>query len=172
MQCLICLVQRVQTYFVPLPFIKSIDASPRQHPHSQSGADEKKQIIEKQRQKIIGRLDSAEKLLRSEEGQIFAGNELEALLDVIYSLKNKIQMVNKISLSTRLYEDMIVREANILVKKGFGNAGTVLRKVAQSVPEPTEPNNPMSGGGLPGNIPGEGPGFRIQGLCSQGPRGI
>src|SRR5271155_4251551 len=77
-------------------------------------SDERKRIIEKQRQKIIGRLDSAEKLLRSPEGQLFAGPELENLMEAIYSLKKKVQLVNKLSTSTRLYEDMIVREGNVL----------------------------------------------------------
>jgi len=38
-------------------------------------AVEKKKIIEHQRKKVIGRLDSAEKLLRSDEGLLFAGKE-------------------------------------------------------------------------------------------------
>src|SRR5208282_6852066 len=92
----------------------------------------KKRIIEKQRQKIIGRLDSAEKLLRSPEGQDFAGTELENLMEAIYSLKKKVQLVNKLSTSTRLYEDMIVREANVLSRRGFVKAANMLYSVAQS----------------------------------------
>lgn len=94
--------------------------------------EERKQTIEKQRQKIIGRLDSAEKLLRSPEGQMFAGDELENLMEAIYGLKKKVQLVNKISVSTRLYEDMIVREANVLNRKGFVKAAEVLYSVAQT----------------------------------------
>lgn len=95
-------------------------------------SEEKRDIIEKQRQKIIGRLDSAEKLLRSPEGQQFAGDELENLMEAIYGLKKKVQLVNKLSISTRLYEDMIVREANILSRKGFIRAANMLYAVAQS----------------------------------------
>lgn len=107
---------------------------------------EKKSIIEKQRSKIIGRLDSAEKLLRSTDGQMFAGKELEVLMEAIYSLKKKIQLVNKISSSVRLYEDMIVREANILNRKGFIKSAGMLRKVADEDGDK---------GNLPTEIPGD-----------------
>jgi hypothetical protein len=91
---------------------------------------EKKRIIERQRNKIIGRLDSAEKLLRTHEGQLFAGKDFESLLETLYTLKKKIQMINKISFSTRLYEDLIVREANILNKNGFIKAADLLYSIA------------------------------------------
>lgn len=129
---------------------------------------EKKKIIEKQRHKIIGRLDSAEKLLRTPEGQLFAGKELESLMETIYALKKKIQLVNKISASTRLYEDMIVREANILNKKGFVKAAEHLYALAQdagspakkqNVPAPTPPAPPAQGSGAAGGLPSVGPGM-------------
>lgn len=126
---------------------------------------ERRQLIEKQRNKIIGRLDSAEKLLRSPDGQIFSGKEFETLLESVYQLKKKIQMVNKISSSTRLYEDMIVREANVLYSKGFSEAAEMLYTIAQTpgqggtqakgkegisnLPSPASPGDP-SGAGNPG----------------------
>ena len=140
-------------------------------------ADERKRIIEKQRQKIIGRLDSAEKLLRSPEGQIFAGPELENLMEAIYSLKKKVQLVNKLSTSTRLYEDMIVREGNVLRRKGFVKAAEVLYSVAQAnnppppgtgtpgpiskLPSVDPPDDPSGAGhpGAPGGLPSLGPGM-------------
>lgn len=117
-------------------------------------AAEKKSLIEKQRKKIIGRLDSVEKLLRSENGQIFADKELESLLEVIYQLKKKIQMVNKISASSTLYEDMIVREANVLSSRGFKKAayymvaGNFIYKIAQETPK--NPGDPAPDLGLSG----------------------
>lgn len=138
--------------------------------------EEKRNIIEKQRQKIIGRLDSAEKLLRSHEGQQFAGSELESLMEAIYTLKKKVQLVNKLSVSTRLYEDMIVREANVLTRKGFVKAASVLYSVAQTpgqsgqgatgtegqgaVPPATPPDDPSGAGhpGAPGGLPAIVPG--------------
>ncbi len=136
--------------------------------------NQKKQIIERHRNKVISRLDSTEKLLRSEEGQLFAGKELEALLDTIYQLKKKLQMVNKMSLGTRLYQDMIVREANILIKKGFSDAGELLSALAQAnnpppanlgTDEPTADLTatpappPNQGGGSAGGLPSMGPGM-------------
>jgi hypothetical protein len=109
--------------------------------------EEKRSVIEKQRQKIIGRLDSAEKLLRSPEGQQFAGSELEQLMEAIYTLKKKVQLVNKLSVSTRLYEDMIVREGNVLRRSGFNRAAEVLYSLAQSPGQSGEAANGMQHGG-------------------------
>lgn len=122
-------------------------------------AEERKNTIERQRSKIIGRLDSAEKLLRSPDGHMFAGNDLEALIDAIYNLKKKIYLVNKVSTSTRLYEDMIVREANILTKNGFVKAAEVLYSVAEDkVPATPPPAPPAQGQGAAGGLPTPGPG--------------
>lgn len=133
--------------------------------------EEKRQVIERQRSKIIGRLDSAEKLLRSPEGQEFAGKELESLMEAIYTLKKKVQLVNKLSMSTRLYEDMIVREGNVLKRNGFNKAANVLYSLAQTpgasaegaqgkqeggaLPPPAPPSDPSGAGnpGAPGGLP-------------------
>lgn len=123
---------------------------------------EKKQIIERQRSKIIGRLDSAEKLLRSPDGQIFSGKELESLLDAIYQLKKKIHMLNKISTSTKLYEDIIIREANILNKNGFTKAADALYSLSQEGGlGQVSPGDPAGAGhpGAPGGLPSMGPGM-------------
>jgi hypothetical protein len=141
--------------------------------------DEKRQTIEKQRNKIIGRLDSAEKLLRSHDGQVFAGPELEALMEAIYQLKKRIQLVNKLSTSTRLYEDLIVRQANVLQREGFVKAASWLHSQAQAnnpppsdreigvagpinqVPPPEGPELPAAPlhPGAPGGLPSYGPGM-------------
>lgn len=120
-------------------------------------AAEKRRIIERQRSKIVGRLDSAEKLLRQDDGELFAGKELDSLLEVIYNLKRKIQLMNKRSTATRIYDDMIVREANILNGKGFTKAANVLYSLAQS-PPPTPPAPPAQPSGAPGGLPSVGPG--------------
>jgi hypothetical protein len=144
---------------------QDIDFAKDPETHPSVSAEEKRHIIEKQRQKIIGRLDSAEKLLRSHEGQTFAGKEFETLLEAIYQLKKKIQMVNKISISVKLYEDMIIRESNVLVRQGFVKAANLLVKIAQQgMPAPPEPPNPVANVGQPGNKPGEGPGLTPPGL--------
>jgi hypothetical protein len=151
---------------------------------------EKRERIEKQRNKIIGRLDSAEKLLRSTDGHLFAGKEFEALLESIYQLKKKIQMINKISSSTRLYEDMIIREANVLTKQGFTKAASVLHSVAQTPAasgeqaqgkeggkdalESSPPADPSGAGnpGAPGGLPSVGPGMPQGAPSSAAPSGV
>jgi len=132
-------------------------------------ASDKKKIIEKQRNKIIGRLDSAEKLLRSQDGQMFADQEFSSLLETIYELKKKIQMVNKKSSSDKLYFDMIIREANRLTNKGFIKAANMLHSVAEEnknekdnvkqteLPSSTPPAPPMNGSGAVGGLPVEVP---------------
>lgn len=150
-------------YFVPVhreqeDVGRAIDTA--QNPSTNEGMqqEEKREIIERLRNKIVSRLDSAEKILRSQEGQIFAGNEFEALMHIIYELKKKIHTVNKISVSTKLYTDMIIREANILTKKGYRKASDVLIKIAEDMPlTPAPPPSPASGGGLPGEITEAGP---------------
>jgi hypothetical protein len=145
-----------------------------------AGDDSEKRItIEKQRNKIIGRLDSAEKLLRSPDGQSFAGNELEALMEAIYQLKKKIQLVNKLSTSTTLYDDMIIRQANVLQRDGFTKAASWLHSQAQAnnpppadkeigkagpvnvLPPPVSPESPSAPlhPGAPGGLPAMGPGM-------------
>lgn len=114
---------------------------------------DRKEIIERQRHKLIGRLDSTEKLLRSHEGQLFSGAEFEKLLDCIYDLKRKIQLVNKKSVSTKLYDDMIIREANILKRDGFNKASHVLYKLAQETPTPPSAPPPTESVGTPGDKP-------------------
>ena len=151
---------------------KDIDMA-RDAAADEMSASEKKRIIEKQRNKIIGRLDSAEKLLRTNEGQVFAGKELESLLETIYQLKKKVSMINKMSFSTKIYEDMIVREGNVLNKKGFIKAAGLLFSLARAnnpppantgsddttVPLPASPAPPGQGSGSAGGLPSVGPGM-------------
>lgn len=151
--------------------------------------NDKKQIIEKQRNKIIGRLDSAEKLLRSPDGQIFSGREFEALLEAVYQLKKKIQLVNKVSTATKLYEDMIVREANILHRGGFIKAADLLYSLSQTpaaagtqaqgtpgaplnLPPAAPPAPPTALSGAPGGLPSVGPGMPQGAPTDAAPKGI
>lgn len=155
-----------------------LDSNPVRDPAEEANRqEEKRNVIEKQRSKIIGRLDSAEKLLRSPEGQQFAGTELEQLMEAIYTLKKKVQLVNKISVSTRLYEDMIIREGNVLKRYGFDKAAAILYSIAQTpaqsgqqaagqsqggvepmngtpAGDPSGAGHPGGLGGLPATIPG------------------
>ncbi len=151
-------------YFVPIeqnvPKNPASEIAAAKNPETNGHAieEEKRDLIEKQRTKILSRLDSTERLIRSRDGQVFVGKELEVLLEIIHGLKRKIQTVNKISVASKIYEDIIIREANVLTKKGFTKAASLLIKVADELPPPAEPANPMVGAGLPGSNPGEAPG--------------
>jgi hypothetical protein len=96
--------------------------------------EEKRKMIEEHRRKILGRLNSAEKLLSSQQGQFFAGQDFEKLLTAIYELKKQIQTVNKMSLSAQTIIDLIVRQANILNTGGYKNASDFMIKLAQNTP--------------------------------------
>lgn len=105
----------------------------QQKPAEMSDED-KRRIIEDQRRKILGRLNSAEKLLSAHQGQIFAGPDFERLLSAIYELKKQIQTVNKITISAQTCVDLIVRQANILKRQGFNDASEFMVKFAQNTP--------------------------------------
>ena len=133
-------------------------------PADELSVTEKKRIIQKQKNKIVGRLDSIEKLLRSDEGHLFAGKELENLMETIYGLKKKIQLLNKTSTSVRLYEDMFIREANILTKKGFYKSANIFLSLAEENKNPNQPQQnkipnapspvpPNQGSGSAGGLP-------------------
>ena len=96
--------------------------------------EEKRRVIEDHRRKMLGRLNSAEKLLSSQQGQEFAGPEFEKLLSAIYELKKQIQTVNKMTLSAQTIIDLIVRQANILRSSGHDSASNFLVKFAQNTP--------------------------------------
>lgn len=122
--------------------------------------EDKRRIIEDQRRKILGRLNSAEKLLSSQQGQVFAGPDFERLLSAIYELKKQIQTANKMALSAQTIVDLIVRQANILKTQGYENASGFMVKFAQSTPGdfsmnlgdiPAGGSQPQGGGAL-GNI--------------------
>jgi hypothetical protein len=151
----------------------------------------KKIRIEQQRAKLIGRLNSFEKLLQSPDGHLFSGKEFETLLETVYNLKKKIQLINKVSTSTRLYDDMIVREANILHKNGFVKAASALYAFAQTPAQsgeqatgtagapldaltPASPGDPSGAGnpGAPGGLPSMGPGMPQNAPSSATPESI
>jgi hypothetical protein len=91
------------------------------------------EVIKRQKQKIIGRLDSLEKLIRSEEGHLFSGDQLEALLESVFSLKRMVALVKKKTASVTTYKDLIFREGNVLNKSGFFKAAEVIFSFAQNV---------------------------------------
>lgn len=94
-------------------------------------SNEVRETIEKQRSKLIGRLNSAEKLLSSMDGQMFAGDEQELMLKLLQDLKRRIQTANKRTVKSSLFEDHIYRTANILRLEGKNEAAGFFYKIAQ-----------------------------------------
>lgn len=113
-----------------------------------------REMIEAQRSKIISRLNAAEKLLASLDGQMFAGDEQEFMLKLLQELKRKVQTANKITVRSSLFEDLIHREANRLESYGRTEPADFIRKVAQGVggldpfADPTLMGAPPMGGGV------------------------
>jgi hypothetical protein len=94
--------------------------------------EERRKRVEDQRKKIIGRLHAAVKHLTSHDGQLLAGAEFEKLLSSLYEIIKQVQTVNKISLSNRLYYDLIIRQANKLAYDGYDESARFLTKFAQN----------------------------------------
>ncbi len=133
-------------YFVPNPAVKNNDKPASIIPGSPefnkldvaiSDADkkrqakEKKDLIEKQRQKLISRLYAAAKILRSETGHEMVGAEHQRLVKSLYDLITEFETINKVSLSSDMYVNLIIRQANILQKEGLNKSATFLKKFAQ-----------------------------------------
>lgn len=113
--------------------------------------------IETQRSKIIGRLNSAEKLLTSLDGQFFTRNDQEEILRMLHDLKRKIQVANKMTVQSSLFIDYIYRTANLMFAKGSNNAGKFFLKIAQeAVPTAGAAGSAVADpGGAPGAVSGE-----------------
>lgn len=90
--------------------------------------------IEGQRKKLISRLNSAEKMLASLDGQFFAGDDQELMLKLLQDLKRRIQTANKLTSKSSLFVDHIYRAANYLEIKGRSNAAGFFYKLAQMDP--------------------------------------
>lgn len=88
--------------------------------------------IERQRQKLVARLNAAEKLLYSLDGQLFAGEDQELMLKLLQDLKRKIQTANKLTVNSSLFEDKIFCTANSLQKQGKNKVAGFFYKLAQT----------------------------------------
>lgn len=91
--------------------------------------------IESQRSKIISRLNAAEKLLSSMDGQFFAGDDQEFMLKLLQDLKRKVQTANKITVKSSLFEDYIWRAGNYCKAYGKTKSASFFYKIAQVTPE-------------------------------------
>jgi hypothetical protein len=96
--------------------------------------EERKKKIELHRKKIIGRLHSARKLLTDDNGKAVGGEHWEKLLDALNELEKQFHQVNKKTESSEIYQDMIIRRANILKRAGLVKSHDFLVKIAQGLP--------------------------------------
>jgi hypothetical protein len=92
--------------------------------------------------RLIGRLNSAEKLYTSDNFRELLGNEYEAWLSTLHQLKRKIQISVFKNAST--VDDVIYSFSNKLVSRGFSKSASLILKVAQEAP--TAPPPVGSGG--------------------------
>lgn len=107
---------------------------PQNLPHSTNDVSDIRDKIESQRRKIISRLNSAEKMLASMDGQLFAGEDQELMLKLLQDLKRRIQTANKLTVKSSLFEDHIFRTANQLRFQGKQKAAGFFFKIAQLPP--------------------------------------
>jgi hypothetical protein len=159
-------------YMVPNAFnnsnIEDRVREARSYATEQVESDESNKSLQKHKKKIVSRLDSIEKLLRDEEGYSLTEKENDSLIEAIHNLKKKVYNLRK-KTSNLFYQDLIVREANILAKNGLYKAASLLYAVAQASPSPAPPSPgspPATGGtedaaGAPSvgapSIPGSAP---------------
>jgi len=100
----------------------------------QKNLDQKKidqtEAFKKIRNNIIGRINSAKKLLSSEIGRDFVGLEYEKLLTSLLQLEKDLLVLK----NEKLLQDIVARAENSLVSQGFTNAANMLIKIAQDNP--------------------------------------
>lgn len=120
---------------VPSPLVQDVSepiVSVQSDVQEKIEKEQRRKRMEDQRKKIIGRLNAAVKHLTSHDGQLLAGEEFEKLLASLYEIIKQVQTVNKISLSNRLYYDLIIRQANKLQTSGYKDSARFLTKFAQN----------------------------------------
>jgi len=106
-----------------------------QHTPERLPEQDKQKMADDIRRKLMGRLNAAEKLITSQQGRMFAGTDFERLLKSIYDLKRDIQLLShKTSLSSEIYTDLIIRQANILAHEGSEFGSQFMMKFAQNNP--------------------------------------
>lgn len=138
---------------VSVPKIDFFEQAPKQQPDTNDIRDK----IEAQRSKLISRLNAAEKLLYSIEGQYFAGDDQDEMLRILQELKRRIQTANKIRIRSSLFEDYVYRTANQLWEEKRPRAASFFYKLAQDLPFPPseDPAGALLGDSEELPVPGE-----------------
>jgi len=129
-------------------------------------SQEKNNLLKKLKNKVISRLDSLEKLLRTEEGYLLSEKENDSLIDTIHKLKKSVYNLKR-QAGEVFYQDLIVREANSLANKGFYKAASFLYVTAQQNAAP--PQDPASAAPAAPAAPGTDPGAATPGITEGAP---
>lgn len=116
----------------------------------QQDARDAHERIEKEKQlrnKIVGRLQAAEKLLSCDDGRDLVGTDLSKILETLHSLKRNVLSLN---VSAKTANDLIIREANRMQHEGIVKGAGMLRVLAQDplaglAPMPDPMADPMAG---------------------------
>ncbi len=127
-------------YMIPNAY-KQIEEGGENISANETSDREKRILLDKHKKKIVSRLDSIERLLRNEEGYLLSESENDSLIDTIHSLKKKVYSLKRTA-GEVFYQDLVVREANILANKGFYKAASFLYVAAQQA-APAAPPAPM-----------------------------
>lgn len=117
-------------------------------PKPKPDVNEVRDTIERQRERIISRLNAAEKLLCSLDGQFFAGDDQDKMLNLLHELKRKVQTANKITIQSSLFEDFIWRAGNWLKLQDKHKPAEFFYKIAQGLNLPPPIPDPSMGGGM------------------------
>jgi len=115
----------------------------------QLSEEEKKKALVKRVQAIVARLQAAEKLATDPDIREILTRKLdinlEDWLNRLHQVKRMIQAAPLKNVYSTLLQDLIIKEANFLVKKGFPKAARELIFIAQdpnAVPPPVSPEQP------------------------------
>lgn len=120
--------------------------------------EEHKRQVENTKNKVLSRLRSIDKIIDSEYGRELLGSGYEEFVDLIYSLMKKFKTIKKASKSNTIYNDLIIREANIALRDNNLDLYNFAIKLAQSVaPPPAQNPPPVNVQGSPGLIPPQPP---------------
>jgi hypothetical protein len=119
---------------------------PRNEEWEKLQENSQKQKLERQRQALIGRLNSAEKIVSTNAGNLFKTEaEINSWLETLHSLKRKIQTIK----SAATLQDVIIASANKLKFDGLHKTANIIMKIAQEVPSEAVPEDAASENPIP-----------------------
>jgi hypothetical protein len=111
------------------------------------------EILKEKTKQLIGRLNSAEKIVTTNGFHNLLGESYQSWLEALMKLKRDLQVASIKNAST--VEDLIYRAANTLATSGFVKSANLILKIAQEPPpvggEP--PPAPPGGEALPSDLP-------------------